>query len=114
MFFTKFLLTFLAPAAVLGAPIAPVLKVVGDVIADNFIVVLNPQPQAGFQNFLKSRDASIIAATKDTFSIGNFQGFTGTFKGPVLDLVKGLAQVKYIEQVTKVQALGLNTQSNAP
>ena len=112
MLFSRILFSALAPIAVLGAPIAPVLDVVGDIISDNFIVVLNPQSQAGWLDFLSSRDAALVAATKDTFNLDGFQGFTGVFTGSLLDSVKGLSQIKYIEPVTKVQASV--TQSNAP
>lgn len=114
MLFSKIFLGVLAPIAVLGAPVAPILNVVGDIIADNFIVVLNTQSQAGWLDFLNSRDAALVAATKDTYNIAGFQGFSATLSGSLLDLVKGLTQIRYIEPVTKVQASALTSQANAP
>lgn len=114
MLFSKFVLTFLAPVAVLGAPIAPILNVIGNIIADSFIVVLNPQSESAFTDFLNSRDADLVAATTNTFNFGSFQGFTGALTGSLLDTVRELTQVKYIEPVTKVQASALTSQANAP
>ena len=114
MLLINVLFALLAPVTVLGAPIAPIVDVVGDIIADSFIVVLNPQSEAAFLDFLNARDDALVAATKDTFNIGSFQGFTGTFTGSLLDVVRGLSQVKYIEPVTKVQASALTSQSNSP
>jgi hypothetical protein len=114
MLFSKIFLGFLAPVAVLGAPVAPILDAVGDIIADNFIVVLSTQSQAGWLDFLNSRDAALVAATKDTYNIAGFQAFTGTFSGSLLDLVRSISQIKYIEPVTKVQASALTSQANAP
>jgi hypothetical protein len=115
MFFSRYLLPVLTTTSVVfAAPLAPILDVVGDILADNFIVVLRPQAESDFINWLAGRSQELVAVTDTVFNIGDFQGFSGTLSDTLLQVVKNLALVKYIEPVTKVQASALTSQASAP
>lgn len=144
MLFSRVVLSLLVPTtAVLSAPVAapldvvknaaalvtsianvadnivtsvttPLLNIVNDIFADNFIVVLKTQSDAGFLDFLAQRDAALVEATDSTFNFGDFQGFTALLSKERLASIKNWPQVKYIEPVTEVTASALTSQKASP
>ncbi|KAL2067662.1 hypothetical protein VTL71DRAFT_15758 [Oculimacula yallundae] len=107
---------FAAAGLVASAPLAPILQAanLADVLTDKWIVVMKDISDSSFQSWLANRDASVIAATKSTYNIGSFKGFSGTFTQSLLNLIASAAEVAYIEPDTKVTTQALTTQSNAP
>ncbi|KAH8591063.1 subtilase, partial [Bisporella sp. PMI_857] len=112
----RIFLPLFAAVAVLSAPLAPILDLgdIIDLIADNFIVVLNPLSDSEFSDFLAGRQADIVSSTTSIFDIGSFKGFSGIFTRSLLDTLASLASVNYIEPVTRVKASALTSQANSP
>jgi len=134
MFSRVFLSAITAAVLAVAAPVAQILQAAdgAEIIPDNWIVVMKDGlSDASFLSHLAGRDSNVVSATKSTFNLGSFKGYSGIFSQSLLDLIATSIdasylllpsltptdvndQIAYIEPDTKVKTSALTTQSNAP
>lgn len=90
MFSRVFISAITATVLVAAAPVAQILQAAegAEIIPGNWIVVMKDGlSDASFLSHLAGRDSSVISATKSTFNLGSFKGYSGVFSQSLIDLI---------------------------
>lgn len=99
LFQNSFLSLVAAVALVAAAPASKILKAPDGAqpIPDNWIVVMKDGlSDESFLSFLTGRDPNVISATKSTFNIGSFKGFSGVFSSSLVDIIASTLDVSIL------------------